>query len=270
VVILGADNTTSGDKCAFVKFENNQMNVSGAPTEVALIRNAEVVVFRDNWIEVDTGISTNPVHAMIVLGTASSRPESVFIHGNRFQGNSVADYAIGVVNCLRPRVRDNYGTSINTRFIESLDVATFGQAQGNPAQGSGYVVSDPTGWSFVQGNSSASEPQYATPFTMRLPTTAVGLGVREGADTNDRVAIRTDGLIRLGSGSAAFDVELSRKAANVLGLATGDVFRHNSGVTASRPSAAAVGAGAEWFDTTLGKPIWSNGANWVDATGATV
>jgi hypothetical protein len=40
--------------------------------------------------------------------------------------------------------------------------------------------------------------------------------------------------------------------------------------TASRPSATTAGAGAHMFDTTLGKPIWSNGTAWVDATGAVV
>jgi hypothetical protein len=40
--------------------------------------------------------------------------------------------------------------------------------------------------------------------------------------------------------------------------------------TGSRPAAAIARAGAMVFDTTLGKPIWSNGTNWVDATGAVV
>ncbi|MDB5243855.1 MAG: hypothetical protein JWP57_4481 [Spirosoma sp.] len=40
--------------------------------------------------------------------------------------------------------------------------------------------------------------------------------------------------------------------------------------TASRPAAFTAGAGAHMFDSTLGKPIWSNGSVWVDATGATV
>lgn len=39
------------------------------------------------------------------------------------------------------------------------------------------------------------------------------------------------------------------------------------GTTASRPSAVTVGAGARYYDTTLGKPIWSNGTIWTDATG---
>lgn len=43
-----------------------------------------------------------------------------------------------------------------------------------------------------------------------------------------------------------------------------------SGVTASRPSAGLVGAGYPYYDTTLGKPIWSNGTGWTDATGTVV
>ncbi|WP_250029798.1 glycosyl hydrolase family 28-related protein [Paractinoplanes maris] len=43
-----------------------------------------------------------------------------------------------------------------------------------------------------------------------------------------------------------------------------------SGVTGSRPSASSAGAGAMWFDTTLDKPIWSDGTAWRDATGTTV
>lgn len=40
--------------------------------------------------------------------------------------------------------------------------------------------------------------------------------------------------------------------------------------TASRPSASTAGAGAMFYDTTLGKPIWSNGTAWTDATGTVV
>jgi hypothetical protein len=47
-------------------------------------------------------------------------------------------------------------------------------------------------------------------------------------------------------------------------------FRTGSSATGSRPSASAVGAGTQWYDTTLGKPIWSNGTDWKDAAGTTV
>lgn len=38
----------------------------------------------------------------------------------------------------------------------------------------------------------------------------------------------------------------------------------------SRPSPAAAGVGTCIFDTTLGRPVWSNGSAWVDATGKAV
>lgn len=40
--------------------------------------------------------------------------------------------------------------------------------------------------------------------------------------------------------------------------------------TAGRPPAAAAGAGAQMYDTTLNKPIWSDGTNWRDAAGTVV
>lgn len=46
--------------------------------------------------------------------------------------------------------------------------------------------------------------------------------------------------------------------------------QYKSYTTATRPSAASVGTGSCIFDTTLSKPIWSNGTDWKDATGATV
>jgi hypothetical protein len=64
-----------------------------------------------------------------------------------------------------------------------------------------------------------------------------------------------------------------------LGGATNYRFRYIRAATAirtgvfatgSRPAPATAGAGAMVFDSTLGKPIWSDGTNWKDATGTTV
>lgn len=43
----------------------------------------------------------------------------------------------------------------------------------------------------------------------------------------------------------------------------------SSGATAERPINQ-LQVGQYFFDTTLGIPIWYDGTNWVDATGATV
>lgn len=42
------------------------------------------------------------------------------------------------------------------------------------------------------------------------------------------------------------------------------------GATSERPSLSSTQAGFVFFDTTIGKPIWWDGASWVDATGANV
>lgn len=45
------------------------------------------------------------------------------------------------------------------------------------------------------------------------------------------------------------------------------VLPPNSGTTAQRPDAVVAGEGFPYYDTTLSKPIWSNGTGWTDATG---
>ena len=40
------------------------------------------------------------------------------------------------------------------------------------------------------------------------------------------------------------------------------------GTTDNRPSPTTIGE--QYFDTTISKPIWHNGTNWVDATGTNV
>jgi len=48
------------------------------------------------------------------------------------------------------------------------------------------------------------------------------------------------------------------------------VIRIPGGATGARPNGPASGAGAQWYDTTLGIPIWWNGSNWTNAAGTTV
>lgn len=46
------------------------------------------------------------------------------------------------------------------------------------------------------------------------------------------------------------------------------VIKSGSGATGARPSATNAGAGSVWFDTTIGKPIFSNGSAWKLADGS--
>lgn len=59
--------------------------------------------------------------------------------------------------------------------------------------------------------------------------------------------------------------------ANVPAIDVNTGFIRMAGVaTGSRPAAATAGKGAQHFDTTLNRPIWSTGAAWVDAMGTAV
>ena len=53
-------------------------------------------------------------------------------------------------------------------------------------------------------------------------------------------------------------------------VGVGYTSRDSATVTGNRPTAASVGPGGRMYDTTLGKPIWSNGTVWKDAAGGTV
>ena len=71
---------------------------------------------------------------------------------------------------------------------------------------------------------------------------------------------RVIGKTRASSPSSFEDMEaLSGDEGNVQG---------SYGITSARP--ADVGTGFLYFDTTLGKPIWWDEVEWVDATGVAV
>jgi hypothetical protein len=92
------------------------------------------------------------------------------------------------------------------------------------------------------------------------------------ADTNDRFfySSAVSNLINMGPGNAATDTTFGRLAAKVFGVGTDNVIRSGLNATASRPTPAAAGAGSMFYDTTLSKPIWSDGTTWRDATGTAV
>lgn len=74
---------------------------------------------------------------------------------------------------------------------------------------------------------------------------------------------RREGMVRLGSGNGPVELtgtEINAHAPIIL----------DTKATTARPTAVNAGVGAMIFDTTLNKPIWSNGSTWVDAAGSPV
>ena len=57
--------------------------------------------------------------------------------------------------------------------------------------------------------------------------------------------------------------------ANEFSFVTAAINYPSNGVTSARPTMQ-LQVGDQFFDKTLGKPIWWNGAHWVDATGTQV
>lgn len=52
-------------------------------------------------------------------------------------------------------------------------------------------------------------------------------------------------------------------------IISGDMYVSKMGTTQERP-ANIINKGFQYFDTTINKPIFWDGAKWIDATGATV
>jgi hypothetical protein len=73
----------------------------------------------------------------------------------------------------------------------------------------------------------------------------------------------TQGQVKLGSGNGP--VELVGTQVNVHGP-----LRTHSCASDERPPAADAGVGAQIYDITLHKPIWSDGTQWRDAAGSVV
>lgn len=65
-------------------------------------------------------------------------------------------------------------------------------------------------------------------------------------------------------------VDIGTTARRVRNLFAAGYIRGGQYTTAGRPSASTAGAGATVYDTTLSKPIWSDGTVWRDAAGTSV
>lgn len=107
-----------------------------------------------------------------------------------------------------------------------------------------------------------------------------GVGIVGGLRMYSSDSIGTGAYLTFStSNSSANNVECLRLNNSLDAIFAGDVsitkniigsqlIKAGAGATGSRPTPQ--GAGSMWFDTTLGKPIWHDGTNWVDATGTSV
>ena len=168
-----------------------------------------------------------------------------------------------ILGCLIGGTSQKYGLQTNPN-LSNLN------GFGNLFDGSGTAdtsLSDSLGSRTLFGTSLTN---ISTKINFAAGSGTTLFGLRVSTEGNDRIAMRTDGIINFGPGSAGADTQLSRVAANVLGVGTDDCIRTGVAVTGSRPLASAVGAGSQFWDSTLKKPIWSDGTNWLDGSGSVV
>ncbi|MHC1560536.1 hypothetical protein ACR9E3_16390 [Actinomycetospora sp. C-140] len=98
------------------------------------------------------------------------------------------------------------------------------------------------------------------------------LTVGRGGEPGMRLTLGADGSLAWGDGATYVPTArlFAGAAPGVLSMPPGQALQSGRGPTPARPPAAAVGPGAVFYDTTLRRPIWSDGAVWTDATGAPV
>jgi hypothetical protein len=76
-------------------------------------------------------------------------------------------------------------------------------------------------------------------------------------------------VLRAIDSSSATQATIDPTGTAAVSVGVGKVIKTGNGVTGSRP-AASIGAGSVWYDTTLSKPIWSDGTVWRDSAGTAV
>lgn len=162
-------------------------------------------------------------------------------------------------------------------------------AVGDRIRNTAPVANGPTGWVCVtagspgvwQAEATLGNPAKASGTTadsvLSLGTNSGYINpssrskLRFGADAANLYADYDGGAggVRFRDGNNSY-ANTATIHAGGLELSTTGVLRSGRAATGSRPTAAPAGAGAMFYDTTLSKPIWSDGTNWKDATGAIV
>lgn len=237
-------------------------------------------------------------HSWGVLQTYAWKVEAAtFLNGCQGEGASVAQLLIGANDCQVVGgkyfgfqatdkgilIGDATHTNITgTRLDTMIQGCQGGHLDLTYSGGAGFINANIYGAGIgAIGNPRTNEVSIvnkgggATGFSgVTVPSAASfygGINAIRAVGNNDKFNVNgTSGRIELVNGSdlICYSDNYVTATARIFG-ATGAIKVGAAG-TGSRPSAAAVGAGGMFYDTTLGKPIWSNGTAWRDATGTAV
>jgi hypothetical protein len=161
------------------------------------------------------------------------------------------------------------GTTLNVKLVKSL---SFGTVTITLTQMTAGVLT-----ARVNSGTATVAVNYAATFEGICVEDATVYSGTVTATTAANTDDLKDSMIAAGTllsgGATPLDLDggaLTTGAASVTSLTASSVIKSGASVTGSRPSASTSGAGAQWFDTTLNRPIWSNGSSWRDAAGNAV
>lgn len=216
--------------------------------------NERVVAGRDTFWQVSMGTDTSGM-AGILLGPTKIRTRLS------------TDVPIGATSITTEEPLGYGGITFKIGGGDSLESLTT-SGNSSPLPGAGYPythnVATPTTKVHNKGDvvytTSGLKPRKSVSYAVfngDSPLAFSGI-----ASFWDKVYLRSDATV--------FLVGSAQGVVQVAGVGRKGVYRNGYGTTGERPVASAVGAGAEYFDTTLSKPIWSDGTNWRDAAGNVV
>lgn len=188
-----------------------------------------------------------------------------------------------VAGSLRNSIESNYGNRVFTGGTGPGVIAENTNSSSSPI------------WTFMDAGADAALDDPLTLYRMQF--SASNLKAKAKTDTIERIRLEgasgriyfgpgaatapsvfilgTTGTLQVGGGHLAFatdnnlDVGLSG-ANRPRYIRVGTGIQSGVFATGSRPSATTAGQGTMIVDSTLNKPIWSDGTNWRDATGTVV
>jgi hypothetical protein len=281
--------TMSANHNATVGAITTATGTSGAST--ILTSTATTGTIAVGQLATGTGIGTNAI-VTAVSGTAPNQTLTLSVV------NSSA--VSGTVTLGAPVQFDQFlGHQLEIGASSGYFVETYSGSTTTPklTASANLINGSATGqWTFtgIGPNQNNSTPAIlirpdTVPTTSSVRLFGVYRSTLEASNANGNVmAIGYDGSISTAygvtatgaSGQTTYDYQsIVRSTGNLLMYAGADtnsvamsrgVFKDRNFTTAARPSASTVGAGSCYYDTTLSKPVWSDGTNWKDAAGTTV
>jgi len=236
----------------------------------------------NDWSDISTNVKfvgvnveTNTSHGLYVTQVVNG----LSVIGCTFRGNGTAAAATydginlsppAAMSSVRLIGNRSYGVTQRYGLLTSSTVSSL-VSVANDYSGNGTGSTSLSDDAATRTQADGGSGNYQSTRHFYYSTAAANaLSLRLIGDTNDRFGALTDGRLMWSAGSGSLDVQLSRVAAGVIGVGVTQAIRTGVAATASRPAAAMVGVGSQFYDSTLGKPIWSTGSAWKDAAGTVV